>query len=156
MKISSWLYLFPSSKLLEIFADQLGVLSLVIIVMYNWNRALSRCLLEIFADQLGALSLVINVTYNWYRAVFTLFALALRSQACLHQKATESRLEDHRPGIALKSTLHGAMCNVRKTSHSLLQISFNFGVLNSRTGRSETCFKMFNFSLSLNFKFSIF
>ena len=47
----------------------------------------SRCLLEIFADQLGLLSLII-VTCNWNQAVFMLFARDLcwsawRSQCCV-------------------------------------------------------------------------
>ena len=48
----------------------------------------SRCLLEIFADQLGLLSLII-VTCNWNQAIFTLFARDLcwsawHSQSCHH------------------------------------------------------------------------
>ena len=48
----------------------------------------SRCLLEIFADQLCVLRLVVILACNQNRAVFTLFARdllwsALRSQACV-------------------------------------------------------------------------
>ena len=63
----------------KIFADQLGVLSLVIVLTCYWNRGpSSHCLLEIFADQLGVRSLII-VMYNWNwgpssRCVLEIFA----------------------------------------------------------------------------------